>query len=120
MKVAFMTNNETTIAKHIGLAKKIALYQLPEGKHLQTVQNPIMQMIEAEGIELHKEDEGKRHLHVGHIIPQFLQEYGVDVFVSYEFGKGVKDNLLALGISPLAVKEQTIQEVIKTMQENQE
>ena len=120
MKVAFMTNNEISVAKHIGLAKKIAFYQLPEGRHIQTVQNPIMKMIQDKGIELNKENVGNRHLHVGHIIPQFLQENGVDAFVSYEFGKGVKDNMLQLGISPIAVQNQTIQEIIKTMQKNQE
>jgi predicted Fe-Mo cluster-binding NifX family protein len=119
MKVAFVTNNETTIAKHIGLAKKIAFYELPEGKLIEVVKNPIMIKIEEEGIKLDKNDEGNRHLHVGHIIPAFLKENGVDIFVSYEFGKGVKNNILALGITPIAIQDSTIAEIIKSMQENQ-
>ncbi len=120
MKVAFVTNNGTTIAKHIGLAKKIALYELPEGKLIEVVKNPVMIKIEEEGIKLDKNDEGNRHLNVGHIIPAFLKENSVDTFVSYEFGKGVKDNILALGITPIAIQNSTIEELIKTMQENQE
>jgi len=119
MKVAFVTNNGKTVAKHIGLAKKIAFYQFPEGKLIKTVENPIMKKIQEEGIKLEKESEGKRHLNVGHIIPAFLKQNSVDAFVTYKFGKGVKDNLLELGITPVVPQTHNIDEIIEMIKKNQ-
>jgi len=101
MKVAFVTNNGTTVAKHIGLAKKIVFYQFPEGNLMEVVENPIIKKIKDEDIKLNKENEGNRHLGVGYIISAFLKQNNVDAFVTYEFGNGVKDNLLVLGIMPV-------------------
>lgn len=120
MKVAFVTNNGTTVAKHIGLAKKIAFYQFPEGKLIEVVKNPIMKKIKDEGIKLDKESEGNRHLGVGHMIPAFLKQNNVDAFVTYEFGKGVKDNLLALGITPVVPQSHNIEEIVEMIKKNQE
>jgi len=120
MKVAIVTNNGTTVAKHIGLAKKIAFYQFPEGKLIETVDNPIMKKIKDENIKLDKEQEGNRHLNVGYLIPEFLKRNGVDVFVTYEFGKGVKDNLLELGITPVVPESHNVEEIVSMMKKNQE
>ena len=117
MKVAFVTNNGKTVAKHIGLAKKIAFYQFPEGKLIEMVENPIMEKIKEEGIKLDKESEGKRHLNVGHKIPAFLKENGVDIFVTYQFGKNVKDNLLELGITPVVPESHNIEEIVQKIKE---
>ncbi len=119
IKVAFMTNGKERLAKHIGLAKNIVFYSLPEGDFLEMVENPIMQKIKDENIVIEKGSEGNRQLHVGTEIPKFLQAKDVDIFVSYEFGKGVKDNLLALGITPVAAGKQTVNEIIQTMKNNQ-
>ena len=119
MKVAFMTNGKERLAKHIGLAKNIVFYSLPEGKFLEMIENPIMQKIKDENIVIEKDSEGNRRLHVGTEIPRFLKSKGVAIFVSYEFGKGVKDNLLALGITPIAAEGQSVDEIIKTMKNNQ-
>ncbi|WP_294958338.1 NifB/NifX family molybdenum-iron cluster-binding protein [Sulfurovum sp.] len=120
MKVAFVTNNGTTVAKHIGLAKKIAFYQFPEGELIEIVENPIMKKIKDEGIKLDKESEGNRHLDVGHKIPAFLKQNSVDAFVTYEFGKGVKDNLLEFGITPVVPQSHNIEEIIEMIKKNQE
>ncbi|WP_297484840.1 NifB/NifX family molybdenum-iron cluster-binding protein [Sulfurimonas sp.] len=120
MKVAFMTNGKERLAKHIGLAKNIVFYSLPEGEFLEMIENPIMTKIKDENIVIEKDSEGNRGLHVGTEIPRFLKANGVDVFVSYEFGKGVKDNLLALGITPVAAEKQTVDEIIQTMKNNQD
>jgi len=120
MKVAFMTNGKERLAKHIGLAKNIVFYSLPEGEFLEMIDNPIMTKIKDENIVLEKGSEGNRGLHVGTEIPRFLKSKGVDIFVSYEFGKGVKDNLLALGITPVAAEKQTVDEIIQTMKNNQD
>ncbi len=119
MKVAIVTNNEESVAKHIGLAKKIAFYELPSGCLLEVVENPIMQKIKEEHITIEKESEGARHLGVGHTIPAFLKEKGVDVFVTYEFGKGVRDNLLAAGITPLVPENHNIKDIIETLKHNE-
>ena len=119
MKVAFMTNGKERLAKHIGLAKNIVFYSLPDGTFLEMIENPIMKKIKDENIVIEKDSEGNRRLHVGTEIPRFLKANGVDVFVSYDFGKGVKDNLLALGITPIAAEKQSVDEIIQTMQNNQ-
>ncbi len=119
MKVAFMTNGKKHLAKHIGLAKNIVFYSLPDGKFLEMIENPIMQKIKNENICIKKGIEGNRRLHVGTEIPRFLKANGIDIFVSYDFGKGIKDNLLALGITPLAGEKQSVHEIIQTMKNNQ-
>jgi len=119
MKVAFMTNGKERLAKHIGLAKNIVFYSLPEGEFLEMIENPIMKKIKDENIVIEKNSEGNRRLHVGTEIPRFLKAKDVDIFVSYEFGKGIKDNLLALGITPVAAEKQTVDEIIQTMKNNQ-
>ena len=119
MKVAFMTNNGESVAKHIGLAKHIAFYKLPEGEFIEMIENPIMKKIKDENIKIDKGSEGSRHLGVGHIIPAFLKENAVDILVTYEFGKGVKDNLLELGITPIVPESHNIKEIIETLKKNQ-
>ncbi len=118
MKVAIVTNNGKSVAKHIALAKKIAFYELPEGKLLDIIENPIAKKIKDDNIKLNKESEGNRRLGTGHIIPEFLKKNGVDVFVTQRFGKGVKDNLLNLGITPIIPKSHTIEEIIEMLKEN--
>ncbi|WP_295421995.1 NifB/NifX family molybdenum-iron cluster-binding protein [Sulfurovum sp.] len=120
MRVAFVTNNGRTIAKHIGLAKQIAIYQFPEGALLEMVENPVMKRVKEEGIQLEKANEGERHLGVGRIIPAFLKEKGVDVFVTNDFGKGVMDNLLAMEITPVVPHSREISEVVEMLRKNQE
>jgi predicted Fe-Mo cluster-binding NifX family protein len=78
-----------------------------------------MKKIKDENIVIEKGTEGNRRLHVGTEIPRFLKAKDVDVFVSYEFGKGVKDNLITLGITPVAADGQTVDEIIQTMKSNQ-
>ncbi len=120
MKIAFVTNNGKTVAKHIGLAKKIAFYQFPDGKLIEIVENPIMKKIKEENIKLDKESEGKRGLNVGHKIPAFLKENGVDIFVTYQFGKNVKNNLLELGITPVVPESHNIEDIVQKIKQKQE
>jgi predicted Fe-Mo cluster-binding NifX family protein len=120
MKVAFMTNGKERIAKHIGLAKNIVFYSLPDGEFLEMIENPIMKKIKDENIVIEKGSEGNRQLHVGTEIPKFLKVKDVDIFVSYDFGKGIKDNLMALGIAPVAAAGQAVSEIIQTMKHNME
>jgi len=120
MKVAFATNNGTTVAKHIGLAKKIVFYQFPEGDLIEVFENPVMKKIKDEGIKLDKESHGNRHLGVGHIVPAFLKQNNVDAFVTYAFGKGVKDHLLALKIMPVVPQSHNIEEIVGMIKKNQE
>ena len=118
MKVAVVTNNGKTVANHIGLAKKIAFYELPSGELLDIVESPIAKKIREENIKLTKDNEGNRHLGVGHTIPKFLKENGVDIFVTQKFGKGAKDYLLNLGITPIIPKSKNIEEIITMLKEN--
>ena len=118
MKVALMTNGKERIAKHIGLAKNIVFYSLPEGEFLEMIENPIMKKIKDEHLVIEKGSEGSRGLHVGTEIPGFLKAKDVDIFVSYEFGKGIKDNLMTLKIAPVAAGGQTVSEIIQTMKHN--
>ena len=118
MKVAIVTNNGKTVANHIGLAKKIAFYKLPSGELIDIVESPIAKKIREENIQLIKENEGDRGLGVGHTIPEFLKENGVDIFVTQKFGKGVKDNLLKLGITPIIPESKNIEEIIAMLKAN--
>jgi len=119
MKVAFMTNGKEHLAKHIGLAKNIVFYSFSEGEFLEMIENPIMKKIKDENILIEKDSEGNRRLHVGTEIPRFLKANSVAIFVSYAFGKGVKNNLLALGITPIAAEKQSVYEIMQTMKNNQ-
>ena len=118
MKVAIVTNSGKTVANHIGLAKKIAFYKLPSGELIDTVESPIAKKIKEENIQLTKDNEGDRGLGVGHTIPEFLKENGVDIFVTQKFGKGVKDNLLKSGITPIIPESKNIEEIIAMLKAN--
>ena len=120
MKVAIVTNSGKTVANHIGLAKKIAFYKLPSGELIDIAESPIAKKIKEENIQLTKENEGNRGLGVGHTIPEFLKENGVDIFVTQKFGKGVKDNLLKLGITPIIPESKNIDEIIAMLKDNME
>jgi len=119
MKVAFMTNNGENVAKHIGLAKHIAFYELPEGKFIEMIENPIVKKIKDDNIKINKDNEGARHMGVGYIIPAFLKEKSVDILVTYEFGRGVTENLLELGITPIVPESHKIKDIIETLKNNQ-
>jgi predicted Fe-Mo cluster-binding NifX family protein len=97
------------------LEKEIDFYRFSEGTLTEIVENPVMRKI-----KLDKASEGARHLGVGHIIPAFLKQKSVDVFVTHEFGKNVTDNLLALGITPVVPHSRNIDEIVEMLKQNQQ
>jgi predicted Fe-Mo cluster-binding NifX family protein len=114
MRVAIVTNNERTVAKHIGLCKKIAVYE--NGEKVEVVENPIMKMIKEKGITLNKE--GQRHLGVSQILPEFLKDLNVDVLIATEFRSQVlEQNLQLSSILPYVTQERDIEKIIKNFNE---
>jgi len=93
---------------------------LPSGELIDIVESPIAKKIREENIQLTKENEGDRGLGVGHTIPEFLKGKGVDIFVTQKFGKGVKDNLLKSGITPIIPESKNIDEIIAMLKANME
>ncbi|MDQ1324999.1 MAG: hypothetical protein QG564_123 [Campylobacterota bacterium] len=114
MRVAFPTNNEETIAKHIGLCKKIVIYE--NGEKVEVIENPILKMVKEENLPIAKA--GERHFGTGRILSQFLSEKDVDMLASVEFySPGLKQNLERLGIAPYETQERDIKKVLHMLSE---
>ena len=106
MRAAFPTNNEETIAKHIGLCKKIVIYE--NEKKVEVIENPILKMVKEENLPMAKA--GERHFGTGRILSKFLSEKSVDMFVVAQFySQGLKQNLEYLGIVPYETQEKDIE-----------
>lgn len=114
MRVAFPTNNEETIAKHIGLCKKIVIYA--DGEKIEAIENPILKTVKEENLPMAKA--GERHFGTGRILSKFLSEKSVDMFVAAQFySQGLKQNLEYLGIMPYETQEKDIEAVLNILSE---
>ncbi|MCD6654296.1 MAG: NifB/NifX family molybdenum-iron cluster-binding protein [Sulfurovum sp.] len=114
MRAAFPTNNEETIAKHIGLCKKIVIYE--NEKKVEVIENPILKMVKEENLPMAKA--GERHFGTGRILSKFLSEKGVDMFVAAQFySQGLKQNLEYLGIVPYETQEKDIEAALSILGE---
>jgi len=111
MKVAFPTNNQKTIANHIGLAKGFLIVDTNTGERFY-IENPVLQKIHEENIDLKNREEGHRGLGTGRVIPPLLAEAGVDVLVAKDFGEGMIRNLAREGIKPLQTDIKDIKEFL--------
>ncbi len=117
MKIAIVTNNGKTVSHHIALSKSIAFYELPDGKLVEMVDNPVRQRIKTEHIKLGKKPPEGRRLGTGQIIPALLAEKGADIFVAADIGQGMKNNLLRLGIRPVISGTDNIDEILEAFKE---
>lgn len=112
MRVAFPTNNEEKIAKHIGLCKKIVIYA--NGEKVEVVENPIFKMVKQQNLPIAKE--GERHFGTGRILSQFLSEKSIDIFAAVEFySSGLKQNLERLAITPYETHDRDIETVLQIL-----
>ena len=117
MKIAFPTNNQQTIANHIGLAKGFLIIDTNTGEKFY-IENPIMKKIQEEHINLKNTQEGHRGLGTGRVIPPLLAEAGVDILVSRDFGEGMIRNLEFEGIRTYETDEKNIEEVLNQIKED--
>ncbi|WP_457560154.1 NifB/NifX family molybdenum-iron cluster-binding protein [Caminibacter sp.] len=117
MRIAFPTNNERTIANHIGLAKKFLVIDTKTREKF-LITNPIIEIINQEHINLKDLREGNRGLGVGRVIPVLFDEAGVDIFVAPEFGEGMRINLEKYGIVPVKTDIKEIDEFLNQFNEN--
>ena len=118
MRIAFPTNNEKTIANHIGLAKKFLVVDTTTGEKF-TITNPVIEEITEKHINLKELPEGQRGLGVGRIVPVLLKEAGVDALVAPEFGEGMYWNLQRIGITPIETQIKNIDEFLETLDEKE-
>ena len=116
MKIAFPTNNQKTIANHIGLAKGFLIVDTNTGERFY-IENPVLERIHEEGIELKNTREGQRGLGIGRVIPPLLAEAGVDVLVARDFGEGMVRNLALEGIKAYETENKDIEEVLNNLEE---
>ena len=112
MKIAFPTNNQKTIATHIGLAKGFLIVDTESGEKFY-IENPVLQIINEEGIDLKNTQEGHRGLGTGRVIPPLLAEAGVDILVARDFGEGMLRNLAIEGIKAIQTDIKDIEEFLK-------
>ena len=117
MKVAFPTNNQEKISSHIGLAKGFLIVDTDTNERIY-IENPIIKKIQNEHINLKNTQEGERGLGTGLIIPPLLEEAGVDVLVSGDFGEGMIRNLAYKGIKYIETDNKNIDEVLNQIKEN--
>ncbi len=117
MKVAFPTNNQQTIANHIGLAKGFLIVDTNTDEKFY-IENPIMKRIQEEHLDLKNTEEGQRGLGTGRVIPPLLAEAGVDVLISRDFGEGMIRNLEFEGIRAYETDEKNIEEVLNQIKED--
>jgi predicted Fe-Mo cluster-binding NifX family protein len=115
MKIAFPTNNQQTIANHIGLAKGFLIVDTDTGEKFY-IQNPVLERIKEENINLKELPEGNRGLGTGRVIPPLLKEAGVDVLVARDFGEGMLRNLAFEGIEALESDEKEIEKVLENVE----
>jgi len=118
MRVAFPTNNQQTIASHIGLAKGFLIVDTDTGEKFY-IENPIMKKIQEEHIDLKNTEEGQRGLGTGRVIPPLLAEAGVDMLVSRDFGEGMIRNLEFEGIRGIQTESKDIEEVLNQIKEDE-
>ena len=116
MIVAFPTNNQKTISSHIGLAKGFLVINTDTNEE-KYIPNPIIETIKKEHINLKNRPEGHRGLGTGRIIGELLEDNNVDVFVSDEFGDGMRRNLHRLNIEPFETDEKDIQTILNHLKE---
>jgi len=116
MRVAFPTNNQKTLASHIGLCKGFLIIDT-DTKEKFYIENPVLKTIKEEHIDLKHTTEGQRGLGTGRVIPPLLKEAGVDILVSNEFGEGMKMNLQREGIIPYLTNEKNIEEILYQLKE---
>jgi len=107
MKVAFPTNNQKTLARHIGLCKGFLIVNTDTGEKFY-IENPVLKTIHEEHIDLKHTTEGQRRLGSGRVIPPLLR----DILVSNEFGEGMRMNLQREGIIPYLTDEKDIEEIL--------
>ena len=91
MRVAFPTNNQKTISRHIGLTKGFLIVDTTTNEKFY-IENPVMKRIQEEHIKLNGEC-GEHGLGTGRVIPPLLKKAGVDIFVAKEVGEGMLGNL---------------------------
>ena len=115
MKIAFPTNNQKTIAGHIGLAKGFLIIDTNTGEKFY-IENPIMKKIQEEHIKLNG-DCGEHGLGTGRVVPPLLKEAGVELFLAKEFGEGMLGNLEYEGIKTLVTDEKDIDTVLSQLKE---
>ena len=118
MKIAFPTNNQKTISNHIGLAKGFLIVDTNTGERFY-IENPVLERIHEEGIELKNTREGQRGLGTGRVIPPLLAEAGVDVLVARDFGEGMIRNLAIEGIKAIQTDIKDIEEVLNDLDEEE-
>ncbi len=116
MIVAFPSNNQQTIASHIGLAKGFLIVDTSTNEKFY-IENPIMQKIQEEHINLKNSEEGHRGLGTGRVIPPLLAKAGVDIFVSRDFGEGMIRNLEFEGIKAFETDKKDIEEVLNQIKD---
>jgi predicted Fe-Mo cluster-binding NifX family protein len=114
MRVAFPTNNQKTIANHIGLAKGFLIIDTNTGEKFY-IENPVLKKIHEENINLKDLPEGQRGLGTGRVIPPLLAEAGVDVLIARDFGEGMVRNLAYEGIEALETDEKEIEAVLNRL-----
>jgi len=95
MKIAFPTSNKKTICEFIPFCKYFLIYDT-ETKTQTLIDNPLFQIVKDKKIK--KRDCGENGLHTGEIIPPFLKNYEVELFVAKKLGEGMLDNLEVYGI----------------------
>jgi predicted Fe-Mo cluster-binding NifX family protein len=115
MKIAFPTNNQKTIAGHIGLAKGFLIVDTNTGEKFY-IENPVMKRIQEEHIKLNG-DCGEHGLGTGRVVPPLLKEAGVGLFLAKEFGEGMLGNLEYEGIKTLVTDEKDIDTVLSQLKE---
>ena len=118
MRVAFPTNNQQTIANHIGLAKGFLIIDTETGEKF-FIENPVLKRIQEEHIDLKNTTEGQRGLGNGRVIPPLLAEAGVDMLVSRDFGEGMIRNLKFEGIRGIQTENKDIGEVLNQIKEGE-
>jgi predicted Fe-Mo cluster-binding NifX family protein len=117
MRVAFPTNNQKTIANHIGLAKGFLIIDTNTGEKFY-IENPVLKKINEENINLKDLPEGQRGLGTGRVIPPLLAEAGVDMLIARDFGEGMLRNLAYEGIEAIETDEKEIDAVLTQLNEN--
>ena len=117
MVIAFPTNNQTTIANHIGLAKGFLIVDTSTNEKFY-IQNPVLEKIQQDNINLKNTEEGHRGLGTGRVIPPLLAEAGVDILVARDFGEGMIRNLEDFEIRTYETDKKDIEEVLKEINEN--
>ncbi len=116
MKIALVTNNQTTVSQHFGKAKQYIVYTIEDGKivSIETRDKPVFHKPDSVSSERHEHGLGhghgdgkKRHKEMTDVI------LDCQAIIAGGMGNGAYQNFLSIHIQPILTDTKLIEETVE-------